>query len=441
MRLTPHPAFRGPRRSKQSLTIALFIAIFLTACGTSGVPLEAKVLEPAMNANFKVGDQVNISGRASGANVKKIELHINGSVVAAVDQPARENEYEISVPYQPQQAVTTIILVKGIDANGQAIVTSDPVFVNVQDNPDAAPTAPPVAEQPTAAVAPTQAAQPTAAPNAAAPTSTVVAGDAAAPTTAPDAAAPTAAPAAPAGNSLKPSGDFANLRKGPGINYDTVGQLQAGQSLSVKGKNGDGTWYQVTYSGAPEGVAWVFNEVVTFSGDASKLTVAQAPPAPTAAPQPTSAPAAVVPIQPVAPAAPAPTTAPAQPNVPPSALLPYAQSDLFFEPRNSLDWDALKLGEQTAATVTVNGATKLEIQIDGSNPPGIYDCPAGNTGAITPGDAAGKRVSLPVPQPRYPFSISQRGYYVVTIFVTKLDGSTTSIPRGIAVDCYKKPGT
>lgn len=440
MRQTPQPTFRVSRRSKQSLAIVLVMAIFLTACGATSVPLEAKVTEPAMNANFKVGDQVNISGRASGTNVKKLELHINGSVVAAVDQPARENEFEISIPYQPQQAVTTIILVKGIDANGQAIVTSDPVFVNVQDNPDAAPAAPaaPAAEQPT--TAPTQAPEPTTAPNPAAPTSTVVAGDAAAPTPAAG-AAPTTAPAAPAGNSVKPSGDFANLRKGPSINYDTVGQLQAGQSLTVKGKNSDGTWYQVAYPGAPEGVAWVFSEVVTFSGDAGKLSVAQAPPEPTAAPQPTAAPAAVVPIQPAAPAAPAATAAPAQPNVPPSALLPYAQSDLFFEPRNSLDWDALKPGEQTAATVTVNGATKLEIQIDGSNPPGIYDCPAGNTGAITPGDAAGKRVSLPVPQPRYPFSISQRGYYVVTIFVTKLDGSTTSIPRGIVVDCYKKPGT
>ena len=422
------------RNSKQSLVIALVITILLSACGASGVPLEAKVLEPVMNANFKVGDSIKITGRATGSNVKKIELHINGAMFAAVDQPARDNEFEISVDYPPQQAVTTIILVKGVNEKGEAIVTSDPVIVNVTGEataPPPEPTQPPAAVQPTVP-APTQASQPTAAAGNPTAVATAASGDAA--------PAPTTAAAAPAGASVSPSGEFANVRTGPGVAYDRVGQINAGQSMPVKGKNADGTWYQVAFTGAPNGVAWVYNEVVKFSGDASKLTVQQAPPAPTAAPQ------AAQPVQPaqpvqVVPLATAPPAAPPTPNVPPSALLPYQQSDLFFEPRNHLDFEALRPGEQTAATVTVNGATKLEIQIDGSGPPGIYDCPAGNTGAVTPQDAAGKRVSLPVPNPKYPFSISARGYYLVTIFVTKLDGSTTTIPRGIAVDCFKKPGT
>ncbi len=421
-KLPPPPYFQ--RRSKQSLAITLIMAIFLSACSTSGVPLEAKVLEPVMNANFKVGDLMKITGRATGANVKKLELHINGAMFAAVDQPAKENEFEISVDYPPQQATTTIIIVKGVNDKNETIVSSDPVIVNVTGSAPA-PVEPTAQAQPTPLPAPTQPPPPTAASNAPPP-----------PTAA--AAAPTAASS---GASVAPSGEFANLRTGPGVNYDRVGQINSGQSTPVKGKNADGTWFQVAFADAPGGVAWVFNEVVKFTGDVGKLTVQQAPPAPTAAPQ-----AAVVPAQPAQPAvviplATTPPVAPPAPNVPPSALLPYQQSDLYFEPNNHLDYEALRPGEQTNATVTVNGATKLEIQIDGSNPPGIYDCPAGQTGAITPQDAAGKRVNLPVPQPKYPFSISQRGYYLVTIFVTKLDGSTTSIPRGIVVDCYKKPGT
>ena len=435
MRQIPSPPLDFQRRSKQSLAALMVMAIFLTACSTAGVPLEAKVLEPAMNANFKVGDTIKVTGRATGANVKKVELHINGAMYAAVDIPVKDSEYEISVDYPPQQAVTTIILVKGVNDKGEAITTSDPVFVNVTG--DVAPTPPPPAEptQPPQAVAPTQSPPPTAASNPA------PAGDA---TATPGAAAPNApTAAAPAGASVAPSGEFANVRTGPGVAYDRVGQINTGQSVQVKGKNADGTWFQVAFADAPGGVAWVFNEVVKFTGDASKLTVQQAPPAPTAAPQAAAPAAPAAPAQPVqvVPLATTPPVAPAAPNVPPSALLPYQHSDLFFEPRNSLDWDALKLGEQSNATVTVNGATKLEIQIDGATPPGIYDCPAGQTGAISPQDAAGKRLGLPVPQPKYPFSISQRGYYIVTIFVTKLDGSTETIPRGIAVDCYKKPGT
>jgi hypothetical protein len=230
-------------------------------------------------------------------------------------------------------------------------------------------------------------------------------------------------------------GEFANVRSGPGLGYDIVGKLNANQSVTVKGKNTDASWWQVNMPGAPNGVGWVFKDVVTFSGDASKLAVAAAPPLPTAAPQAAApaAPAAPVAVIEFTPAAPAQAAAP---TVAPAAVLPYKQSDLFFEPRNGLDWDALKPNEQTTAKARIEGATSAQIEVVGANPPDIYDCPAGNSGSVS----VQGRQSVNLPDVSFPFSIGAKGYYVVTIYVQKADGSGTTIPRGIVVDCYKKPG-
>ena len=39
-----------------------------------------------------------------------------------------------------------------------------------------------------------------------------------------------------------------NLRGGPGTGYSRVGQLRAGQTLPILGKNQDGSWWQVQMS-------------------------------------------------------------------------------------------------------------------------------------------------------------------------------------------------
>jgi hypothetical protein len=43
-----------------------------------------------------------------------------------------------------------------------------------------------------------------------------------------------------------------------------------------------------------------------------------------------------------------------------------------------------------------------------------------------------------VPSGRFPFTINDKGYYLFTIHVVKADGSTTTIPRNVIVDCFKQ---
>jgi hypothetical protein len=74
----------------------------------------------------------------------------------------------------------------------------------------------------------------------------------------------------------------ANLRAGPGIFYDQVGVLLAGQRLPALGRSSGGDWVQVAYPGAPGGVAWVYANLVNIDPQIL-LNVVEAPPRPTPA--------------------------------------------------------------------------------------------------------------------------------------------------------------
>ena len=56
-----------------------------------------------------------------------------------------------------------------------------------------------------------------------------------------------------------------NVRAGPDINDDRVGQIQPGTQYPVLGKRFN--WYQIEYADAPSGTAWVYSEVVHLTGD------------------------------------------------------------------------------------------------------------------------------------------------------------------------------
>jgi hypothetical protein len=98
-----------------------------------------------------------------------------------------------------------------------------------------------------------------------------------------------------------------NVRGGPGTNYAKIGELTAGQSFDILGKNNAGDWYQFSFDGQQ---GWVRQDSVTLNGDAGMVQIAQnilAPP-PTARPAP--------PPQPTAPPAPAAPPAPPAPTYP-----------------------------------------------------------------------------------------------------------------------------
>ena len=79
-----------------------------------------------------------------------------------------------------------------------------------------------------------------------------------------------------------------NVREWPGVRYDRIGLLNAGQSYRIVGKNEAGDWWQINF-GDQKG--WVSGELAKPSGPLDGVAVITDIPAPPAAPAVVSAPA------------------------------------------------------------------------------------------------------------------------------------------------------
>ena len=76
-----------------------------------------------------------------------------------------------------------------------------------------------------------------------------------------------------------------NVRTGPGTAYPIQDQLPGGTRVDILGKNEDGTWLFVSYSG---GTGWV-SEPYTENSDTESVPVVQAPPPPSSSSSSSSA--------------------------------------------------------------------------------------------------------------------------------------------------------
>jgi hypothetical protein len=72
---------------------------------------------------------------------------------------------------------------------------------------------------------------------------------------------------------------FINVRSGPGIFYDKIGVILAGQQLPAKGRSTGGDWILVEYPGVPGSEAWVYAPFVNLTP--GQLPIVEPPPTPT----------------------------------------------------------------------------------------------------------------------------------------------------------------
>jgi len=80
------------------------------------------------------------------------------------------------------------------------------------------------------------------------------------------------------------------VRSGPGTEYRTLGSLAANSTVTVIGKNAEGTWWQIQYDKSPDGKAWISAKYAP-SNNAANVPVVEAPPTPSIPPTPTPPPA------------------------------------------------------------------------------------------------------------------------------------------------------
>jgi uncharacterized protein YraI len=305
--------------ARLSILSTLVLALFVAACGGSQVPASATLTSPTANAQYKAGDDVQIEGKVAGSAVRSVDIFVNGQKFASIDTPARPNEFDVVLtwPSPPDTAGTSVIQLKGLNEQGEPVVSSDAVFINMEAPPPPTPTPapPPPTSLPTAAA-------PTPAPAATAPTSTVTAGP-------------------------LPDNDFVNVRAAPDVNANRLGQLDKGQNAPVRGRLADSTWLQINFPAAADGIGWVLASVAQVNGDLNAVPVVT----PGATAGATAAVTSTTTTTTTAAATPATaaTSAPAAGNPPPPFVRLKAGQD-FVNVRSGPDTAFNRLGQLDATT-------------------------------------------------------------------------------------------
>jgi uncharacterized protein YraI len=58
-----------------------------------------------------------------------------------------------------------------------------------------------------------------------------------------------------------------NVRSGPGVDYERIGTLLAGQEVPALGRSAGGDWVQISYPEGPDGLGWVYTYLVEINGE------------------------------------------------------------------------------------------------------------------------------------------------------------------------------
>ncbi len=75
--------------------------------------------------------------------------------------------------------------------------------------------------------------------------------------------------------------DEANVRSGPGIDFTRLGTIYNGSKYVVIGVHRDYPWYEIEFPDSPSGIAWVYKDLVTLSGNLQNVPIIEGPEAPT----------------------------------------------------------------------------------------------------------------------------------------------------------------
>ncbi len=255
-----------------SAMLAMMLA--LSACG-GGTPkaTTAVITSPAANSEVMAGEVMTIQGQADGQNITRVDVVIDSAVqgsVSAADTKEGVATLPVVITWTTQMVGAHFVQLNVYGQDSKVVGKSDAVIFNTK--------AAAIAATPTLAPAtPTQAVA-TAAATAVITSATTTTGTTTTTDTTSIAASVT----------ISNESGFANIRSGPDTTYDLVGKLNQGESAPVKGKNQDGTWWQIAFAVGTGGVGWVRGDLVQANAAAANVSVVAAPAKPTTAPVPTS---------------------------------------------------------------------------------------------------------------------------------------------------------
>ena len=91
---------------------------------------------------------------------------------------------------------------------------------------------------------------------------------------------PTRTPTPP-GPAFAEAIEEANVRTGPGLDFNRLGTIFSGDRYVVVGAHRDFPWYQIEYPDSPTGLAWVYRDLVTLSGNVQNVPILEGEEVPT----------------------------------------------------------------------------------------------------------------------------------------------------------------
>lgn len=266
------------KRQMRLAACLLLLVVGLAACNlnqsqvtsttVSGNP-EVRIVSPLPNATYLEGVPVNIVANVSnaGADIDRVEVLVDGSIVATLAQPNDSGAVSFSVTHgwSATGVGAHSIDVTAFRADGSS---SAPAAVNITVvNRNA---------QPTATNTNDPAALPTVTPRTTLQAATV-SGNQSTPATQTSGGG-SATSSVPTVNITQ----GVNVRRGPGLAFDPpIGAFAPGQTAEILAVNTAGDWYKVRYGG---GEGWVFAQLVQATGDLNSLPREAGPAVPTAAP-------------------------------------------------------------------------------------------------------------------------------------------------------------
>ena len=219
------------------------------------------LVEPADGSQYQVGDVVRVRALVSAPEGGvSFDLLVNGNLYRSDHLSQALRNGTMLQPWLPTDPGVFTLQVQMTDSTGGGM-TSQVLIVNVAgESPEE------VQFDPTTAVPPpvdtiTPTFTPTVTPTIT-PTSTLT-------------------PTLTMGPPMVTANQNTNCRYGPGEVYAVISSLQQGQSSLIVGRNEAYSWLVIQRVDGISGNCWIWDGIVTVSGDTSNVPVVEAPPTPT----------------------------------------------------------------------------------------------------------------------------------------------------------------
>ncbi|MCL5995961.1 MAG: SH3 domain-containing protein [Chloroflexi bacterium] len=263
--------------------VAIYLSSLVACTGDGSKLTRAIITSPVTNTSVAVGEKVPIVGQVTGENIVRVDVVVDATVHASLvtgDKSKGIETFPVQTDWVPAYTGAHFVQFNVYGPQNRPIGKSDAIVFIVKEvlvpSTTMALLVTPVIPKATVATVSPLPPMATSAPatvTVAPPTPIIRPSPTAKASMAEGTSAATVAPLMP---TLTITTRIVNVRSGPGIQYDVLGYLQLDTTVPVRGRNADGTWWQIVYVEGVDGVGWVRSDLGQVNDAANVPVVATA---------------------------------------------------------------------------------------------------------------------------------------------------------------------